>query len=156
MNYRHTLIAALLILGALCSTQSFAEIVEKKGYHYDINKEEKVATLVRYSGSSSSVVIPNSIIHEEVEYPVTAFHTRTFRDSNIKNRIKKVAIGTAVTSIGDNSFEGCSSLASITIGRSVSSIVISAFSGCSKLSSIIIPNSVTAIGAFAFSNFNRI
>ena len=42
MNYRHTLIAALLIVGALCSRLSFAEIVEKKGYHYDINKEEKV------------------------------------------------------------------------------------------------------------------
>ena len=152
MNYRLTLITAILIVYAFCSTRSFAEVVEIKGYHYDINKEVKVATLVRYTGSSSSVVIPNSITHEEVEYSVTAFHTWLFRDTNIKNRIKKVTIGDAVTSIGDYSFEGCSSLVSITIGNSVSSIGSSAFSGCLNLTSIIIPNSVTAIGSYAFED----
>ena len=152
MNYRLTLISAILIVCALCSTRSFAEVVEIKGYHYNINKEEKVATLVRYTGSSSSVVIPNSITHEEVEYSVTAFHTRLFRDTKVKNRIKKVTIGDAVTSIGDYSFEGCSSLVSITIGNSVSSIGSSAFSGCLNLTAIIIPNSVTAIGSYAFED----
>ena len=152
MNYRLTLIIAILIVCALCSTRSFAEVVEIKGYHYNINKEEKVATLVRYTGSSSSVVIPNSITHEEVEYFVTAFYARLFRDSNIKNRIKKVTIGDAVTSIGDYSFEGCSSLVSITIGKSVSNIGSSAFSGCLDLTTIIIPNSVTAIGSYAFED----
>ena len=139
MNYRLTLITAVLIVCALCTTRSFAEVVEMKGYHYDINKEEKVATLVRYTGSSSSVVIPNSITHEEVEYSVTAFHARLFRDTKVKNKIKKVTIGDAVTSIGDFSFEGCSSLVSITIGKSVSNIDSSAFSGCMNLTTIIIP-----------------
>ena len=85
MAKRLTLITAVLIVCTLCSTYSFAEIVEKKGYHYDINKEEKVATLVRYTGTSSSVVIPNSITHEELKYTVTAFHIRLYRDSMIKN-----------------------------------------------------------------------
>ena len=152
MNYRLTLITAVLIVCALCTTRSFAEVVEIKGYHYNINKEEKVATLVKYTGSSSSVVIPNSITHEEVEYSVTAFHARLFRDNKIKNKIKKVTIGDAVTSIGDYSFEGCSSLVSITIGKSVSSIGSSAFSGCLDLTTIIIPNSVTAIGSYAFED----
>ena len=152
MSYRLTLISAILIVCALCSTRSFAEVVEIKGYHYDINKEEKVATLVRYTGSSSSVVIPNSITHEEVEYSVTAFYARLFRDSNIKNRIKKVVIGDAVTSIGDYSFEGCGSLVSVSIGNSVSSIGSSAFIGCMKLTTIIIPNSVTTIGSYAFED----
>ena len=113
MNHRLTLISALLIVCALCTTQSFAEVVEIKGYHYNINKEEKVATLVRYTGTSSSVVIPNSITHEEVEYSVTAFHARLFRDTKVKNKIKKVIIGDAVTSIDDYSFEGCISLVSL-------------------------------------------
>ena len=38
MNYRLTLITAVLIVCALCSTRSFAEVVEIKGYHYNINK----------------------------------------------------------------------------------------------------------------------
>lgn len=139
---------------ALCSTHSFAEEVEIKGYHYNINKEEKVATLVSYTGSSSSVVIPNSITHEDVEYSVTTFHSRLFRDSKIKNKIKKVTIGDAVTSIGDYSFEGCGSLVSVSIGNSVSSIGSSAFSGCMKLTTIIIPNSVATIGSYAFEDCN--
>ena len=49
MNFRLSLITLLLIVCALCSTPSFAEVVEIKGYHYNINKEEKVATLVRYT-----------------------------------------------------------------------------------------------------------
>ena len=101
MAKRLTLITAVLIVCTLCSTPSFAEVVEIKGYHYDVNQEVKVATLVRYTGSSSSVVIPNSITQEEVEYSVTAFYALLFRDSNIKNRIKKVVIGDAVTSIGE-------------------------------------------------------
>ena len=62
MNYRLTLISAILFVCALCSTRSFAEVVEIKGYHYDVNKEEKVATLLRYTGSSSSVVIQDSFL----------------------------------------------------------------------------------------------
>lgn len=41
MNYRLTLISAILIVCTLCSTPSFAEVLEIKGYHYNINKEEK-------------------------------------------------------------------------------------------------------------------
>ena len=152
MNSGLTLLKAVLFVCALSPTTCFAYGGEITRYHYDINKEEKVATLVRYTGSSSSVVIPNSIIHEEVEYPVTAFHARLFRDTKVKNKIKKVTIGDAVTSIGDFSFEGCSSLVSITIGKSVSNIGSSAFSGCLNLTSIIIPNSVTAIGSYAFED----
>ncbi len=58
----------------------------------------------------------------------------------------------SVTSIGDSSFSGCSSLTSVDIPDSVTSIRDSAFSGCSSLTSVDIPNSVTSIGASAFFN----
>ena len=57
-----------------------------------------------------------------------------------------------VTSIGDNAFCECKSLASITIPNSVTSIGESAFSKCTSLSSVTIPNSVTSIGDVAFAN----
>ena len=65
--------------------------------------------------------------------------------------IKDLVIPNSVTSIGNSTFSGCSSLASITIPNSVTSIGYSAFSGCSGLTSVAIPNSVTDIGNRAFS-----
>ena len=61
-----------------------------------------------------------------------------------------ITIPDSVTSIGDDTFYGCSSLTSITIPDSVTSIGWRAFYGCSSLTSITIPDSVTSIGNAAF------
>ena len=63
---------------------------------------------------------------------------------------KNTVIPNSVTSIGDHTFRGCSSLTSMVIPNSVTSIGVSAFNGCSGLTSIEIPNSVTSIGEWAF------
>jgi hypothetical protein len=73
-------------------------------------------------------------------------------DKAYLNAIKKVEIGSSVTSIGDNAFQSCYSLSSITIPSSVTSIGIYAFQSCSSLSSITIPSSVTSIGGNAFQS----
>ena len=64
--------------------------------------------------------------------------------------IKDLIIPSSVTSIGDNTFIGCS-LTSVTIPNSVTSIGENAFKNCSSLTSVIIPNSVSSIGNTAFS-----
>ena len=53
--------------------------------------------------------------------------------------------------IGNQAFDGCSSLTSLTLPSSVTSIGSSAFSGCSGLTSLTLPSSVTSIGGSAFS-----
>ena len=72
-------------------------------------------------------------------------------DRAYNSAIKKIEIGTGVTSIGSNAFWYCYSLTSITIPDSVTSISDSAFYGCYSLSSITIPNSVTSIGQNTFN-----
>ena len=65
--------------------------------------------------------------------------------------VKDLVIPNSVTSIGDYTFSGCSSLTSVTIPNSVTSIGWDAFSGCSSLTSVTIGNSVTSIGGYTFA-----
>ena len=58
----------------------------------------------------------------------------------------------SVTTIGEYTFSGCSSLTSVTISDSVTSIGYAAFRDCPSLTSVTIPNSVTSIGNAAFYN----
>ena len=64
--------------------------------------------------------------------------------------IKQVIIQSAVTSIGDYAFYGCSDLMSVTIQDGVTSIGERAFCGCDGLESVTIPDSVTSIGCEVF------
>ena len=63
---------------------------------------------------------------------------------------KNTTIPNSVTSIGNRTFFGCSSLTSVTIPSSVTSIGVLAFYLCTGLTSVTIPNSVTSIGDGAF------
>ena len=64
--------------------------------------------------------------------------------------IKRVIVGSKVTSIGDYTFQNCSELTSITLSDNVKSIGTYAFSHSSNLTGITIPDSVISIGEYAF------
>ena len=65
-------------------------------------------------------------------------------------RFTMLTIGDNITMIGQNAFQGCSSLTSVTIPDSVTEIKYNAFKGCRSLTSITIPDSVTEIAYKAF------
>lgn len=73
--------------------------------------------------------------------------------SSVPNRESLVGlrVGSAVTGIGNLSFAGCTSLASVEMPDSVVAIADEAFSDCSGLMSVELPDSVESIGDFAFS-----
>ena len=150
MRFKYLQFVVLLIMSPFCTFRSLAETVEIKGYLYDLNKEGHVATLMRYNGTSTTVVIPTTIKFADVEYHVTAIHNRAFRDSKMQKYIKKLTIGDSIKVIDNNTFENCSELSSVSFGKSITTIGYSAFCGCSNLTSIEIPNTVTSIGGYAF------
>ena len=51
-------------------------------------------------------------------------------------KLEKVEIGNSIKTIGENAFEGCSSMKELTIGDNVTSIGAAAFRGCTGLTSI--------------------
>ena len=72
------------------------------------------------------------------------------------NCVQAIRLGSGVTSIGNNAFCVCFSLASITIPSGVTSIGSYAFNYCYSLASITIPSTVTSIGSYGFSSCNSI
>ena len=70
--------------------------------------------------------------------------------------VTDLVIPNSVTSIGDYTFEYCTSLTSVTIPNGVTSIGNRAFIYCSGLSSVTIPSSVTSIGKYAFMACNNL
>ena len=78
-------------------------------------------------------------------------------DAFLKCRsLASVTIGNGVTSIERNAFANCDNLTKLTIPNSVISIKHSAFSGCYSLTSITIPDSVTSIEGWTFHSCQRL
>ena len=91
---------------------------------------------------------------------VTPYATDVF-GANIVSNTYENGVGTItfdgpVTSIGEEAFRQCSSIASITIPKSVTSIGQFAFGFCSSLTSITIPENVTSIVRGTFQGCSSI
>ena len=106
-----------------------------------------------------NVVIPDKVVIEGAEFPVTRIGDNAFKPYSYVaylTRLKSVSIPNTVTTIGNYAFSNCEGLVGITIPNSVTSIGSSAFSNCRGLLGITIPNSVTTIGNYAFSSLTSI
>ena len=117
--------------------------------------------LVRYSGSETTVVIPDGVTGigypafsnctglTSVEIPasVTSIGYCAFRGCT---GLTEVKIPDGVTKIGNYAFSMCTGLTSVTIPGSVTDIWAGAFSGCTGLASVTISDGVTSITDYAF------
>ena len=138
-----------LFLSVIFSISASAYDVEVDGIYYNLISKGNVAEVTKgdkeYSGS---ITIPSSIKVNDADYSVTSIAEDAF---SCCYSLASITIPNSVSSIGDGAFFNCIGLASITIPNSVSSIGSMAFCNCSSLTSITIPNSVTSIGTSAFS-----
>lgn len=129
----------LLIVGALCVTYMFQELV------YSVSDE-----------GDSYVVGSGVVLRSHISIPTThkGMPITTIDDGAFASRhtLTSIAIPHTVTSIGMSAFKNCSSLESIVIPNGVTSIGDFAFYECGNLKSVRIPDSVTSIGNAVFKD----
>jgi serine/threonine protein kinase len=106
--------------------------------HFNYTTNNGTITITKYTGPGGAVTIPSTING----LPVNSIGDNAF---NGCSSLSGVTIPDGVTSIGSRAFISCSGLASITIPNSVTSMGGQVFWGCSGLTNITIPDSVTSI-----------
>ena len=160
----------LLMCGSLTGVKA-QKTFQVDGINYYLDgSEARVSDNRDYSGSK--IVIPNSVLYDGKNYPVTSIADSAFYSNwslievTIPNSVTtigeraftscsgltEVTIPNSVTTIGDSAFEGCTGLKTVTIGNSVTTIGERAFYSCTSLTEVSIPNSVTNIGSSAFED----
>ena len=121
------------------------EIID--GIKYRLDEDKLTAEVSQMMGYKGDIIIPETVVFNEVTYRVTRIGEKTFDGCS---SLTSIVIPDSVTSIGESAFRGCSSLTSIVIPDSVTSIEKWTFWRCSSLTSIVIPDGVTSIREKAF------
>lgn len=112
---------------------------------YSISGDE--ASIIGYTGSDSSIEIPDYINVGTKSYEVTSINNGAFdHNSNVEN----VIMPDTIKSIGDYSFFCCEKLKNIKLSNNITKIGYTTFAWCTSLESIDIPENVTTIGLEAF------
>lgn len=144
--------------------------------YYNIANGEAEVTFKSYNypnyGSliDSTLIIPDSIVYDNVTYPVTAIGYQAFAYAEmqhvvIPNTVRtigmwafgpcqyltEVVIPNSVTEIGQGAFGGCHNIVSVSLPDSITAIASQTFDADTSLVSIVIPDAVTTIGAGALS-----
>ena len=167
-------IAAICVAAVSCGNKDIKEQNVKIAYYdeasgltfnlYDVVKkvydgqnevmaEYKYAGAASYTGDATRVVIPEKIVYEGNEYPVTLVEAMAF--SNVdgsKSEIESVTLPESVTVIFDGAFEANRSLKKVEM-PGVTTISASAFKDCTSLKygGFTLPDTIESIEARAFS-----
>ena len=146
-----------LFVALIATTSLWAYDFQSGDLYYNITSSSAPYTVEVTSKYSSypnnagvmftSVTIPKNVTYNGTSYSVTSIGDDAFCNCF---SLASVTIPNSIISIGDYAFLNCTTLISVTIPNSIISIGDHAFSCCHSLTSITIPNSVTSIGESTF------
>ena len=141
--------AILLVMMVMITSKALAgasfEVID--GFKYLLDSDTKTATLVETELYGGDIVIPESVKAKDGNvYKITIIGDKCF----FWKKFTSINIPSSVTSLGDDCFNGCTSLKSITIPSSVTTLGKNCFASCYELTSITIPSSVTKLGDLCF------
>ena len=138
-------VAMAAMLPASMSAYDFKE----GGLFYNVNGNEVAVTfeVENVGGYSGDVVIPETVVHNGVEYPVTAIGYKAFC---FCYNLTSIEIPNSIDSISSHAFNGCERLQRVVIPNSVVTLYPCAFNSCTSLKSVVIGNSVRVIEEYCF------
>lgn len=164
-----TAVACIAAMLVCCFSFSASALVFEEGdFGYEINTYTKEMTLVKYTGSDSTVTIPGTY---DV-YPVTKLAKSALSGNtqlqvlNIPTTMYKIDSGALsdctslsairfpayITSIGKEVCLNCTSLQTAYVYASIDKLPAYSFTGCRELTNVDLNNSITEIGTYAFQD----
>ena len=138
-------VAMAAMLPASMSAYDFKE----GGIFYKVYGNEAAVTyeFENVGSYSGDVVIPETVVHNGVEYPVTAIGYKAFC---FCYNLTSIEIPNSVDSISSHAFNHCERLQRVVIPNSVETLFPCAFNSCTSLKSVVIGNSVRVIEEYCF------
>lgn len=143
--------------------------VTEGGLTYELNENDKTATLTKAAASVTDVIVPSKVSNNGVEYTITEIGLNSFvTATNLESvsfpdtvtelwdgfwnceKLSYVKLPTNIKEIKSSTFHDCISLKEINIPDGVVKIGDSAFGGCTSLQKVTLPKSVKKIGSWAF------
>lgn len=117
------------------------------GLAYEIDKTEKVATLVRQDRElQGDIVVPGSVIFEKVNYPVKLSHAAFGECAELTS----VSLQCSAMFLPDYIFSGCSKLRNVELPIDLQIMGNGCFMNCKMLSAIKLPSTLYGIGSQCF------
>lgn len=150
-NLNLRLLAASIVLTALTM---HAARYQSGDFVFDCNYSwgELSATLLRYTGTASEVVVPSSVTFDGKEYPIIYIgddFSAPFRDNTT---VQRVTLPDHAVSVSAEAFSNCAQLAEIDLGFDLVYIGDYAFYHCPQLCRVVIHRNVAEIGERAFAD----
>ena len=146
--FKKILFTALTVTSLLMILTFSSSAKEYTSGNFKYNVGSKSASLVEYTGKSTSVKIPSEV----KGVPITSIGEWAFSDN--KN-LKSITIPSTVTKIGEAAFNNCSSLTKVSLPKGLKKISASAFWYCTGLKQVFIYDKVTSIGKNAFKGCDK-
>ena len=141
-----------LLLNVVGMTKGYAYDFQVGDIYYSINSDGVTVRVAGYSSSTQTLTptIPESVIHDYFNYPVTAIGANAFQYRD--DLVGELVLPNSITSIGDYAFSFCSGFTGeLILPNSLVTIGEHAFEDCGGFTGdLVIPNHVTTIGKYAF------
>ena len=99
-------------------------------------------TQLTYTSTDGNIVVPTD----------PAMFGANIISNEYQNGIGTITFDNNINAIGENAFEGCTTLSQLTLPEGITSIGDYAFAGCNGLEYLSLPNTVISIGNYAFKD----